>query len=108
MQGVGRRAMPAASLEKDEVEFLHQSDCATRHECRGKKTVRLTHVFHGCHRTVAVSRLQVRVYDARCHPDPYLRPRPYPDAVRQPLVCTALDSRLDAVRDARRRWMALV
>ena len=39
VQGVGRRAMAAAGVEKDEVEFLHQSDCATRHKCRGKKHI---------------------------------------------------------------------
>jgi hypothetical protein len=31
--------MSAAGVEKDEVEFLHQSDCATRHKRRGKKHI---------------------------------------------------------------------
>jgi len=38
-QGVGRRAMSATSVEEDEVEYLHQSDCATRHKCRGKEQI---------------------------------------------------------------------
>jgi len=39
LQGVGRRAMSAAGVEEDEVELLHQSDCATRHKCRGKNHI---------------------------------------------------------------------
>jgi hypothetical protein len=44
LQGVGRRAMSAAGVEKDEVEFLHQSDCATRRKSRGKKQID-SHMF---------------------------------------------------------------
>ena len=36
------------------------------------------------------------------------RPRPRPDASRPPLARAPLDSRVDDVRHARRRWLALV
>jgi hypothetical protein len=29
--------MATAGVEEDEIELLHQSDCATPYQCRGKK-----------------------------------------------------------------------
>ena len=107
-QGVGRRAMSAAGIEKDEVESSSSVRLCHAAQVSWQKTDRFTHVFHGCHRTVAVPRLQVEVYDAGRHADLYFPPRPTADAARQPLARAALDPRLDAVRHARRRWLAVV